>query len=69
MKNATKVMMASMVLVVGLVCSSAYGQAENAGSDKWELSVTPYFWFAGIEGDMKVRENKVDIDVGFSDVW
>jgi hypothetical protein len=31
--------------------------------------VTPYFWFAGIEGDMKVRENKVDIDVGFSDVW
>lgn len=56
------------ILAAGLVCSSVHGQ-ENAGDDKWEFSITPYFWFAGIDGDVEVRGNKVDVDVGFDDLW
>jgi hypothetical protein len=44
-------------------------QGQDLDSDGWQLSVTPYFWFSGIEGDVKVRRNEADIDVGFDDIW
>lgn len=54
------------VMLLLVFSPSAYGQ--GSGSDKWEFMVAPYFWAAGIDGDMKVKENEVDIDVGFSDI-
>lgn len=67
MENAKKVVLFLTILVAGMVCSSAYG--EDTGTDKWEWSVTPYFWFAGVDGDVKSNGNKVDIDESFSDIW
>jgi hypothetical protein len=47
---------------------SAYGQ--DSGSNELEISVTPYLWLAGIDGDLKVKGNEVDVDVDFcDDVW
>lgn len=67
MKDAKKVVMVFIILATGLVCSSAYGV--ESGSDEWQLSVAPYFWFAGIDGDMTVNGNSTEVDVGFSDIW
>jgi hypothetical protein len=44
-------------------------QGQDLDSDGWQLSVMPYFWFSGVEGDAKVRGNEVDVDVGFDDIW
>ncbi|MGE5295295.1 MAG: hypothetical protein ACM3VT_10750 [Solirubrobacterales bacterium] len=57
-------MIAAFVLFAG---HRAQGQALD--SDGWHLSVTPYFWFSGIEGDVKVRDAEVDVDVGFDKIW
>lgn len=44
-------------------------QGQDLDPDGWQLSVMPYFWFSGIEGDVKVRGNEADVDVGFDDIW
>jgi hypothetical protein len=37
---------------------------------EWSISVTPYFWAAGLSGDVGVfGRQPVDIDMGFSDVF
>ena len=60
-------MIGMMAVFLNLMGQSAQGQ--DLDSDRWQLSVTPYFWFSGIEGDVKIRENEADVDVGFDDVW
>jgi len=61
------------LLVMGMMIASLHSagqaaQGQDLDSDGWQLSVTPYFWFSGIEGDVKVRENTADVDVGFDDI-
>ena len=58
-----------VLILIGLVCPLALGQDNPIGGEKWELSVTPCFWMAGIEGDVTARGNKADIDVGFDEIW
>jgi len=55
-----------MALSLHLAGPAALGQ--DLHSDGWQLSVTPYFWFSGIEGDLTVRGNDVDVDAGFDDI-
>jgi hypothetical protein len=58
-----------MILTVGLICSSVYGQEAIADPDQWQLSVTPYFWFAGVDGHVTARGNRRNVDISFSDIW
>lgn len=69
MKYKKKVTIVLAILAAGLICSSAYGQEEIGSADDWQFSVTPYLWLVGIEGDLSVKGNEVDIDVGFDDIW
>jgi hypothetical protein len=63
------VVLAAVLLILPFQSAGQPAYGQDAGSDQWQFSVTPYFWFSGIEGDLKVKENKVDIDVGFDDIW
>ena len=66
------------VLVLALVCPSAYGQdpepakepsaSGSAGSKDWEFFVTPYIWLASLKGDVTVKGVTQDVDVGFFDI-
>lgn len=40
----------------------------EAPSDKWHFSITPYGWFMGLNGQVGVRGQTVDLDVSFSDI-
>jgi len=61
MKTGTQV-----VGVVGiLLAASAVGMAQE---ERWGLELTPYFWAAGLEGDLEVQGNKVEVDAGFEDI-
>lgn len=54
---------------VSLLFAGPAARGQNLDSDEWQLSVTPYMWFSGIEGDVRIRENESDVDVGFDDIW
>jgi hypothetical protein len=43
---------------------------KDISSDKgWHFEVTPYLWFAGIDGDIGVGDHQADFDVPFSQIW
>lgn len=58
----------------GFVLIASVGQAATAASAQtpgdWHVSVTPYLWVAGVNGDVGVREGTppTDISVNFPDV-
>ncbi len=58
---------AMVVLPFGSATRTAQGQ--ELGEERWEFTVSPYFWAAGIDGDVKLRGLEAEIDVDFSDVW
>ena len=64
---------ASAVLLLA-AASPAWAQGQpgpTAAMDgQWHFAVAPYFWFAGINGDVSVRGlPDVPIDESFSDIW
>src|SRR5262245_693643 len=40
-------------------------------SDEWTFSLTPYFWAAGLSGDIGVNQNLpvVDVDITFDEIF
>jgi hypothetical protein len=47
--------------------ASAQGQERNEPPG-WSFTVAPYFWAAGIEGDVGVGDRQTEIDVDFSEI-
>jgi hypothetical protein len=45
----------------------AFEQAESSGG--WEMSLTPYAWLAGINGDSTVKGRKSSTDADFPDIF
>lgn len=37
--------------------------------DKWEFEITPYFWMAGLNGDVTARGIPGNVSMSFGDVW
>ena len=68
MKRVTIISISIVLVLFGCICPSAFGQDNPTGGEKWEFSVTPYFWMAGIEGDVTVKGNKADVDVDFDEI-
>lgn len=40
----------------------------DAPSDEWHFSIIPYLWMMGLNGEVGVRGQTVDLDVSFSDI-
>jgi hypothetical protein len=64
-----------MIALVGLcavVGSMAYAQSPASTEpprSKWEFDLIPYFWMAGLSGDMTVKGVPVHVSESFSDIW
>ena len=43
--------------------------AQQASSDKWDVTVAPYFMGAAMSGTTAVRGREVDVDVSASDIF
>ena len=69
MKRLTITSISVVLVLFGLACPLASGQDNPIGGEEWKLSVMPYFWMAGIEGDVTVKSFKADIDIGFDEIW
>jgi hypothetical protein len=59
----------TIALVMGLICSLAYGEEANS-NDNWEFGLAPmYLWAVSINGDQTVEGMDVDLDIPFSDIF
>jgi hypothetical protein len=56
------------VLVASLSFGGRAAHGQGLDTDRWQLSVTPYGWLAGLQGDVKVRDTTVHVDVPFHDI-
>jgi len=72
MKRVTITSISIVLILFGLICSSAYGQEEIDTSDKWEIRLMPYVWFLSIDAEGTVGGNlrsfSGDVDLGFDDI-
>ncbi len=59
--------MVGIVVAAALITSVISGMAQD--KQGWQFEVTPYGWFAGLEGDITVNGTKVDFDKSFSDLF
>lgn len=55
------------VLLLIVLLAAMPGAALGAEGD-WELTLAPYLWAAGLNGDVKVRARTADVDASFADV-
>jgi opacity protein-like surface antigen len=61
------------VLVVAVLFGTgapAIAQTTSGGTERWQYELTPYFWAAGMKGDVQSGAlPKTSVDVDFSDIW
>jgi hypothetical protein len=69
MKNLKVLTLAFWVMALTFVGSWAYAQNPSSGENRWEFSIAPYFWMAGLEGDVGAGGETAHIDFSFSDIW
>lgn len=59
----------SSVVVSALVAASSVSSALAKDDEAWRVELVPYFWFAGIDGELDVGGREAEIDSSFSDIW
>jgi hypothetical protein len=72
MRIAKMLTLGLVIIAFTFVGTWAYAQeslpAEPA-KNKWEFDIMPYFWMAGLSGDMTVHGVPVHVSESFSDIW
>jgi hypothetical protein len=48
--------------------SPAEKKADSPAKEKWKFEITPYFWMAGLNGDVTIKGIPADISMSFSDI-
>ncbi|HMP77569.1 MAG TPA: hypothetical protein PKE12_14840 [Kiritimatiellia bacterium] len=56
--------MMSMAVAMGLAAGAAHAQS----TEGWSFEVTPFVWYAGLEGDLKVAGRSVDFEKDAADL-
>ncbi|RZB37461.1 MAG: hypothetical protein SRB2_01005 [Desulfobacteraceae bacterium Eth-SRB2] len=59
----------ALLLILFLVLVAAIPGSPAAQEEGWEYAVTPYLWTLSLDGDVKVKGRKSDVDMEFSDIW
>jgi hypothetical protein len=61
-----------LATTAALVSASWVAQAEtgtpSAVSSEWTFEISPYFWMAGLDGEVGVGNQNADVDLSFSDI-
>jgi opacity protein-like surface antigen len=57
-----------VMLALGLVCSSAHGEEQAPGDDKWNVTFTPYFWMPDADFTGTMSGQSTDIKISFDDI-
>jgi hypothetical protein len=63
------VILAAVVLSLAVVAPLVSAEEKPDEKGGWEFRVAPYMWFISLDGDVTVRGQESDLDLGFSDIW
>lgn len=55
-------------LATTLAAALAIAGATHANAEEWEVTLTPYIWAAGIDGDIEVGSASANVSASFSDI-
>ena len=67
MGGAARVLIAAVWLGV---CTPATAQSSGEQAARWQFELTPYFWAAGMKGDVQAGNlPKTSANIDFSDIW
>jgi len=67
MKN--KIAFIILVLLSVSIIAQDNDQKKDTDSSSWELNVTPYIWFTGVQADLGFRDNELgQVQADFSDI-
>ncbi len=66
MRIQETVTVAVMALMLTLMSPTAYAQEKE--SDDWKYRIIPYLWAVGLDGDMVVGGQPVEIDIDFDEL-
>jgi hypothetical protein len=58
-----------LLLLAGTPALAEGAAPEPEAEPRWQFSLAPYFWAAGLEGTLEAERVSADIDVSFSDIW
>lgn len=61
--------MKRIVFAMSAVLGLAATTSQAVDVEGWSFEVTPYIWYAGLEGDVTVNGNKTDFDKSASDLF
>lgn len=61
--------LASAFMLCGSLSHAEETSSKNRNESKWLFDVIPYFWMAGMGGDVTVKGREADISTSFSDIW
>src|SRR4029079_19365029 len=56
-------------VLAATVLSAWSASARSQSVTTWNFNVTPYAWFAGLDGELGIRDYSTNIDADFSEVW
>ena len=70
MRNSKpRVLSVLLVVILTLTATRASGQVGiPEDSDRWHFQLTPYFWAAGIKGDVGIAGTLSPVDASFGDI-
>ena len=57
------------LLFLTSVAAPAARADEEGASGPWSFELTPYIWLPEVQGPIKVRDQTVNLDVGFGDIF
>ncbi len=71
MRISRKLTVVTVVMAFALIGTWAYAQetpSKEPAKSKWEFEVIPYFWMAGVTGDVTVKGLTEHVSESFSDI-
>lgn len=57
------------IMTCQLMGSWAYAGNASSDEEKWRFHLIPYFWMAGLEGDVTLKGFESKVDASFGDIW
>lgn len=59
----------TMVLMFSVFAPAVPAEEQSNKENEWEFNVAPYLWFLSLSGDVTVKGQESDVDIGFEDIW
>jgi hypothetical protein len=70
LKQTSRFFIVAITVMMLTVCvAQVYAEETSPKANDWEFKLSPYMWLHSVNGDVTVRGQESDLDLGFKDIW